>query len=134
MRGKTGLGGLAMALTIGMTPLPAAARDRVEPQPLTLERLFADPSLDGASLRALRPSRDGRPATYLKSRDADAQRRDLSLFGRAGRHARMRLATARPGHGAALAERQEMRRGRRTLERSTGRERVSTWRAEEKRE
>src|SRR3546814_21195007 len=77
MRGKTGLGGLAMALTIGMTPLPAAARDRVEPQPLTLERLFADPSLDGASLRAVRPSPDGRFVAYLKGRDDDAQRRDL---------------------------------------------------------
>src|SRR3546814_9277576 len=77
MRGRTGLGGLAMAMTIGMTPMPAAALDTVEAKPLTLERLFADPSLDGASLRAVRPSPDGRLVAYLKSRDDDAQRRDL---------------------------------------------------------
>src|SRR3546814_17484086 len=74
MRGRTGLGGLAMAMTIGMTPMPAAALDTVEAKPLTLERLFAYPSLDGASLRAVRPSPDGRLVAYLNSRDDDAKR------------------------------------------------------------
>ncbi|MBB5705880.1 S9 family peptidase [Sphingopyxis panaciterrulae] len=120
MRGKTGLGGLAMALTIGMTPLPAAARDRVEPQPLTLERLFADPSLDGASLRAVRPSPDGRFVAYLKGRDDDAQRRDLWLVGRDGRHARMLVDTERLGSGAALSEAEKMRRERARLGGSSG--------------
>src|SRR3546814_16968463 len=101
MRGKTGLGGLAMALTIGMTPLPAAARDRVEPQPLTLERLFADPSLDGASLRAVRPSPDGRFVAYLKRRTDEAQRRALCLVGRDGRTPRSHVDTKRQGEGPA---------------------------------
>src|SRR3546814_10150978 len=86
MRGRTGLGGLAMAMTIGMTPMPAAALDTVEAKPLTLERLFADPSLDGASLRAGRPSPDGRFVAYLKSREDAAQRRDLWLVGRSEAH------------------------------------------------
>src|SRR3546814_16602034 len=85
MRGRTGLGGLAMAMTIGMTPMPAAALDTVEAKPLTLERLFADPSLDGASPRAVRPSPDGRLVAYLQSRADDAKRRDLWLVGRDGR-------------------------------------------------
>src|SRR3546814_8883032 len=103
-----------------MTPLPAAARDRVEPQPLTLERLFADPSLDGASLRAVRPSPDGRFVAYLKGRDDDAQRRDLWLVGRDGRHARMLVDTERLGSGAALSEAEKMRRERARLGGSSG--------------
>src|SRR3546814_4610248 len=120
MRGRTGLGGLAMAMTIGMTPMPAAAFDTVEAKPLTLEWLFADPSLDGASLRAVRPSPDGRLVAYLKSRDDDAQRRDLWLVGRDGRNARMLVDTATLGSGAALSEAEKMRRERARLGGSSG--------------
>src|SRR3546814_18453780 len=74
--------------------------------------LFAYPSLYGASRRAVRPSPDGRLVAYLKSRDDDAQRRDLWLVGRDGRNARMLVDTATLGSGAALSEAEKMRRER----------------------
>lgn len=44
---------------------------------LTIERLFADPSLSGSSPRALRYSPDGSRVTFLKGRDDDYDRYDL---------------------------------------------------------
>src|SRR3546814_17018098 len=74
----------------------------------------------GASLRAVRPSPDGRFVADLKGRDDDAQRRDLWLVGRDGRHARMLVDTERLGSGAALSEAEKMRRERARLGGSSG--------------
>ncbi|WP_298444099.1 S9 family peptidase [uncultured Ferrimonas sp.] len=56
-------------------------------QPLTIERIFADPQLSGASPRALQFSPDGDRVTYLKGRSNDYQRFDLWEYNlRAQRH------------------------------------------------
>ncbi|WP_337880645.1 S9 family peptidase [Rheinheimera sp.] len=46
-------------------------------QPLTLERLFAEPALSGTAPRALAFSPDGSRVTYLKGKSSDANRLDL---------------------------------------------------------
>lgn len=48
-----------------------------EARPLTIERLFADPSLSGSAPRALRYAPDGSRISYLKSREDDYDRYDL---------------------------------------------------------
>ena len=47
---------------------------------LTVERLFAAPDLQGASLRSLRFSPDGRLVTFLKPRDGDLNALDLWAY------------------------------------------------------
>lgn len=46
-------------------------------EPLSVERIFADPDLSGSSPRALQLSPDGQRATFLKGRVEDADRMDL---------------------------------------------------------
>lgn len=46
-------------------------------EPLTVERIFADPDLSGTSPRLLSLSPDGQRATFLKGRSDDADRMDL---------------------------------------------------------
>lgn len=46
-------------------------------EPLSVERIFADPDLSGSSPRALQLSPDGQRATFLKGRVDDADRMDL---------------------------------------------------------
>ena len=51
-----------------------------DPIPLTLERLYASPSLSGPSPRGVRFSPDGRRVTFLKPRPSDQTRLDLWQF------------------------------------------------------
>ncbi|WP_419570217.1 DPP IV N-terminal domain-containing protein [Rheinheimera sp.] len=53
------------------------AGSAVANQPLTLERLFAEPALSGTAPRALAFSPDGSRVTYLKGKSTDANRLDL---------------------------------------------------------
>ena len=46
-------------------------------EPLSVERIFADPDLSGSSPRVLKLSPDGARATFLKGRPDDADRMDL---------------------------------------------------------
>lgn len=64
---------LALALLL-TTPAMAA-----KTPPLTLQRVFANPSLSGANPRALTISPDGKHIAWLKPRAADALRYDLWL-------------------------------------------------------
>lgn len=89
--------------------VPASAED------LTLERLFASPSLSGPTPRLLKLSPDGRLATLLRNRAEDRDRYDLWAVDTTTGAARMLVDSARLGSGAALSEEEMMRRERARL-------------------
>ncbi len=61
--------GAAVMLTSGVAAVHA--------QPLTLQRLFAEPSLSGTAPKSLSYAPDGKRITYLKGKASDANRLDL---------------------------------------------------------
>lgn len=87
----------------------------VNAEPLTLERVFADPALDGPSPRELQLSPDGGLATFLRNRDDDAQRFDLWAVDAATGQSRMLVDSEALGTGAELSEEELMRRERARL-------------------
>jgi dipeptidyl-peptidase-4 len=88
---------------------PAAAED------LTLERIFASPSLSGPTPRLLKLSPDGRLATMLRNRADDRDRYDLWAVDTTTGQARMLVDSARFGTGAEISEDERMRRERARL-------------------
>jgi len=84
-------------------------------QQLTLERIFASPSLSGPTPRALKLSPDGRLATMLRNRTDDRDRYDLWAVDTTTGQARMLVDSARIGTGARLSEDEMMRRERARL-------------------
>ena len=71
---KWKLGLLAIASGVGMADGAALAQGAPE---LTLQRIFASPSLDGPAPRAVQLSPDGKYLTLLRNRDEDRERYDL---------------------------------------------------------
>jgi dipeptidyl-peptidase-4 len=108
---------LLFSLALLATGMPAMAQTSqpVPQQPLTLERLFASPSLSGPTPRLLRLSPDGRLATMLRNRPDDRDRYDLWAVDTATGQARMLVDSSRVGSGAALSEEEMMRRERARL-------------------
>ncbi|HEV2817395.1 MAG TPA: S9 family peptidase [Allosphingosinicella sp.] len=100
---------LAFAAAFLLTAAPARAEE------LTLERLFASPSLSGPTPRLLKLSPDGRLATLLRNRADDRDRYDLWAVDTATGEARMLVDSARLGTGAQLSEEEMMRRERARL-------------------
>ena len=101
---------LAAALALALLAFPAAAEQ------LTLERIFASPSLDGPSPRKAELSPDGSLATLLRNRADDRDRWDLwGIDTRTGR-ARMLVDSAKVGSGGEISE-----------ERRVGKECRSRW-------
>src|SRR3990170_4573145 len=88
------LAAAALALSI-----PAAAQ-----QQLTIERIYANPSLTGPSPRALKLSPDGKLVTLLRNRADDKQRYDLWAIDTATGASRMLVDSKKLGSGAALSE------------------------------
>ena len=84
-------------------------------EPLTLERIFASPSLSGPTPRLLKLSPDGRFATLLRNRADDRDRYDLWAVDTTTGEARMLVDSARVGTGARLSEEEMMRRERARL-------------------
>ncbi|MDQ8755351.1 S9 family peptidase [Sphingosinicella sp. LHD-64] len=82
---------------------------------LTLERIFASPSLSGPTPRLLKLSPDGRLATLLRNRADDRDRFDLWAVDTTTGEARMLVDSARVGTGAQLSEEEMMRRERARL-------------------
>ena len=82
---------------------------------LTLERIFANPSLSGPTPRMLRLSPDGQLATMLRNRPDDRDRYDLWAVDTTTGEARMLVDSARVGTGAQLSEEEMMRRERARL-------------------
>lgn len=101
---------LATALLAGV---PAVAQSSA--QPLTLERVFASPSLGGARPRVLKLSPDGRLATLLKSRASDKDRFDLWAVDTATGASRMLVDSEKLASGSALSEAERMNRERRRI-------------------
>jgi dipeptidyl-peptidase 4 len=96
----------AAALALTLAAFPAAAEQ------LTLERIFASPSLDGPTPRKVALSPDGSLATLLRNRAEDRDRYDLwAIDTRTGR-AHMLVDSAKVGSGGEISEAEKMRRER----------------------
>ena len=108
MRGMAGL--VAAMLLAVVTPAAAAPST-----PLTLERVFASPSLSGPTPRALKLSPDGRTATLLRPRADDRDRYDLWAVDVASGASRMLVDSTKLGSGAALSETERMNRERQRI-------------------
>lgn len=105
---------LASAAAAIAMAAPAAA------ERLTLERIFASPSLSGPTPRSPRLSPDGSLATLLRNREADRDRFDLWAVDTRTGEARMLIDSEAVGTGAALSEEEMMRRERARLSGLTG--------------
>ncbi len=69
----------ACAATLAQTPSEETAA-MVDQKPLTLERLFASPSLSGPTPSGVKYSPDGTRVTFLKAREDEGNRYDLWQF------------------------------------------------------
>lgn len=69
----------ACAATLAQ-PLPEETSAMVDQKPLTLERLFASPSLSGPTPSGVQYSPDGTRVTFLKAREDENSRYDLWQF------------------------------------------------------
>ena len=108
------LGLLATSLLIAA---PAAAQPALQApaQPLTLERVYASPSVTGPRPRVLKLSPDGRLATLLKNRVADKDRFDLWAVDTATGQSRMLVDSEKLASAAALSEAERMNRERQRI-------------------
>ena len=97
----------ALPLLVAAAPIPA-----VPQKPLTIDRIYASPSLSGPTPRAVRLSPDGRLATLLKPRPDDRDRFDLWAVDTTTGASRMLVDSKKVGSGAALSEAEKMRRER----------------------
>ena len=79
---------------------------------LTLERVFASPSLAGPVPRGVMLSPDGRFVTVLRSRPDDRERYDLWGFDRKAGSWRMLVDSLKLSSGRALSEAEKMQRER----------------------
>ena len=83
--------------------------------PLTIERVFASPSLNGAVPRGVKLSPDGRWLTVLRARADDRERYDLWGFDRKTGKWRMLADSAALGSGQDLSEAEKMQRERQRI-------------------
>lgn len=97
---------------------PALA-DQLAAQPLTLERVFASPSLSGSAPRALKLSPDGKLLTSLRPRPDDRERYDLWAVDTETGVARMLVDSTKFG-GGELSEAEKMQRERARIGGSKG--------------
>ena len=104
------------ALLAGMVGIVAMSLAVASPAAeLTLDRVFASPSLGGPAPRALKLSPDGRYATLLKPRPDDKDRYDLWAVEVASGTSRMLVDSTKLGSGAALSETEKMNRERQRI-------------------
>ena len=106
-----------------LTAMPASAQPMIQPggiavpggvqqQQLTLERLFASPSLSGPTPRGVKLSPDGRLLTMLRNRTSDRDRFDLWALDIESGQWRMLVDSEKVGSGTALTEAEKMQRER----------------------
>jgi len=102
------------SLVIAALPLLAAAAPAptVPQKPLTIDRIFASPSLSGPTPRSVRLSPDGRYVTLLKPRADERERLDLWALDTKTGAQRMLVDSKKVGSGGALSEAEKMRRER----------------------
>ncbi|MEI6643608.1 MAG: DPP IV N-terminal domain-containing protein [Novosphingobium sp.] len=111
----------ASALVFVATPVLAAAPKEIAvtaPQAapsLSLERVFASPSLAGPVPRAVKLSPDGRYVTVLRGRPDDRERYDLWGFDRKAGEWRMLVDSLKLSSGRELSEAEKMQRERQRI-------------------
>ena len=96
---------------LGMALITAPVLAETPPQPLTLERIFASPTLAGDAPRALKLSPDGKLLTSLRPRPDDRERFDLWATDTGTGVERMLVDSTKFG-GGALSEAEKMQRER----------------------
>src|SRR5690242_7529941 len=108
------LTGLAAAALIAGTA-HAAPQSQAPQHDLTLDALFASPSLSGPKLRDLKLSPDGALVTFLKARSDETDRFDLWAIDPDTGTQRMLVDSKKVGTGAALTEQEKMQRERQRI-------------------
>ena len=98
-------------LAAAMLVATPAMADEAVPQKLTLERVFASPSLQGSTPRALKLSPDGTLLTSLRPRADDRERFDLWAVDTTTGDARMLVDSTKFG-GGQISEAEKMQRER----------------------
>jgi dipeptidyl-peptidase-4 len=84
-------------------------------EPLTLERVFASPSLNGPVPRKVKLSPDGRWITVLKNRPEDRERYDLWGYDRQGGRWTLLVDSTKFESGRELSEAEKMQRERQRI-------------------
>jgi dipeptidyl-peptidase 4 len=97
-----------LAQTSTEAPVPAA-------KPLTIERVFASPSLSGPVPRGVKLSPDGRWLTLLRNRPDDRERYDLWGYDRTTGQWTMLVDSLKLGSGRELSEAEKMQRERKRI-------------------
>ena len=106
---------IAVLAAAALLATPALADDHAmsgEPQQLTFERVFASPSLNGATPRQVKFSPDGKYLTLLRNRADDASRYDLWGYDIATGEWKMLVDSEALGSGRELSEDEKMQRER----------------------
>jgi dipeptidyl-peptidase-4 len=102
---------------------PAMAEDAAQqraPQPLTLERVFGSPGLNGQTGGAQKLSPDGTLLTSLKPRADEGNRMDLWAMDTRTGQSRMLVDSKAVGTGAELSEEEKMQRERKRIGSQSG--------------
>ena len=102
-------------IAAGLVGLMAGAPAMAEPSPatpLTLERVFASPALNGPTPRMVRLSPDGKWVTSLRPRAEDRERFDLWAMPASGGAWRMLVDSTKLGTAGTLTEAEKMQRER----------------------
>ena len=109
---------LAAAVALAAVPAITAAQERPEEAErladgkLTIERVYASPSLNGPVPRSVKLSPDGRFLTLLRNRADDIQRYDLWAFDRQTGEWTMLIDSEKLGSGREMSEAEKMQRER----------------------
>ena len=100
-------------------PVTATQTNPAQPGSLTLERVFASPSLAGPVPRGVKLSPDGRFVTVLRNRPDDRERYDLWGFDRKAKSGqgewRMLVDSLKLSSGRTLSEAEKMQRERQRI-------------------
>jgi dipeptidyl-peptidase-4 len=112
------LAAAALAITLA-APASGARESANEAQrpteALTLERVFASPSLNGPAPRKVKLSPDGRWITVLKNRPEDRERYDLWGYDRRGGQWTLLVDSSKFESGRELSEAEKMQRERQRI-------------------
>jgi dipeptidyl-peptidase-4 len=106
---------LIAASFLAAAPASAGEQPVTAAIPLSVERVFASPSLNGAVPRGVKLSPDGRWLTVLRARADDRERYDLWGFDRKTDKWRKLVDSAALGSGKELSEAEKMQRERQRI-------------------
>ncbi|MGB7654556.1 MAG: DPP IV N-terminal domain-containing protein [Novosphingobium sp.] len=106
------------AALLAIVPLPGGGGQvtaAAQSAQLSIERVFASPSLSGPVPRGVKLSPDGRWLTVLRSRPDDRERYDLWGFDRTSKQWRMLVDSKALSSGRELSEAEKMQRERQRI-------------------